>query len=65
MSKRLIFNTIGLLVLSVLFAGLSGCQALRGGKDQDSMPSRATVIKRESNDSSTVSGWVGGERPSF
>ncbi|MBQ4144336.1 MAG: hypothetical protein IJD43_12780 [Thermoguttaceae bacterium] len=65
MCERLILNAVGLLVLSLLLAGASGCQSLRGGKDPDTLPSRATVIKRESGDDSTVSGWVGGERPSF
>ncbi len=55
---------IVLALFSVLiFSGAIGCRALGDKKSESS--SRSHVIKRSPGDESTVSGWVGGERPSY
>ncbi len=47
----------------LILAGTTGCRSFGGKKEEPT--SRSHVIKRSPGDDSTVSGWVGGERPSY
>ncbi|MDO4630005.1 MAG: hypothetical protein Q4C70_12560 [Planctomycetia bacterium] len=57
------FWLVLVLFSTLIFAGPAGCRSF-GGKTEGNT-SRGRVIKREPGDSNTVSGWVGGERPSY
>lgn len=52
------------LSASLLSVSLEGCKTF-GPRGRNESAPRSRVIKRESGESSTVEGWVGGERPSF
>lgn len=53
-----------LLVATFLCAGPVGCKSL-ARKKKTEPASKSYVIKREKDDDSTMTGFVGGERPSF
>lgn len=53
------------LMASFLAPGISGCKAFHGKNKNDEIGNRAQVIRKKDSDPSTMSGFVGGERPTF
>jgi len=53
-----------ILAVSFLPLGMTGCKAFKGHKNEE-IGNRAQVIRKKNSDSSTMAGFVGGERPSF
>ena len=53
-----------ILAAAFLTPGISGCKAFHKPKDNE-IGNRAQVIRKKDKDPSTMSGFVGGERPSF
>ncbi|MBE6429105.1 MAG: hypothetical protein E7028_11110 [Planctomycetaceae bacterium] len=62
--NKLHLGIVFLLAGTFLCAGFVGCKSL-GGSRKTENPSKSRVIKREKGDESTMTGFVGGERPSF
>ena len=53
-----------ILAAACLAPGISGCKAFRKPQNEE-IGNRAQVIRKKDSDQSTVSGFVGGERPTF
>ena len=53
-----------ILAATFLAPGISGCKAFHKPKDEG-VGNRAQVIRKKDSDPSTMSGFVGGERPTF
>lgn len=53
-----------ILAAAFLAPGISGCKAFHKPKDEG-VGNRAQVIRKKDSDPSTMSGFVGGERPTF
>ena len=53
-----------ILTAALLAPGITGCKAFHKPKE-DEIGNRAQVIRKKDSDPSTMSGFVGGERPTF
>lgn len=53
-----------ILAAAFLAPGISGCKAFHKSNDNE-IGNRAQVIRKKDKDPSTMSGFVGGERPTF
>ncbi len=62
--NKLHWGIVFLLAGTFLCAGPVGCKTLTRKKKTEPV-SKSYVIKREKDDDSTMTGFVGGERPSF
>lgn len=53
-----------LLAAAFLAPWISGCKAFHRPKDEG-LGDRTQIIRKKDSDTSTMSGFVGGERPTF